>query len=299
MSRQFWIMQALVGANLTCSDFSGARLRNADLTGADLVGTFFGRANLEGATLNGITMYNTGTEDWNIKNVQCTHFFVYPEQSAGRQKCELKRVPKEGFLAPGEFEDRFKARPTIEFIFENGMNAIAPAVLDLVIGEVNIKEQEAGLRLLEITVRGGIPRAIIEIAEKVSKEDALRLITACYQQKTGQMQKEIEGLSADKESLLKAFSSQKMLLAAMGQNAYMSVSELAKYFGVETEKLRKRLDRRRAKYLLDAEFFIESQDKGARKPTFLYNSKLVAPIAEDLKNKNVRQTSGEKKKEKN
>ena len=68
----------------------------------------------------------------------------------------------------------------------------------------------SGLRLLSIDPTGGLPRALIEVAQKVSKADALALVQACYQQKIEQMRKEIEGLIAEKESLLQVIS-QKVL----------------------------------------------------------------------------------------
>lgn len=67
--------------------------------------------------------------------------------------------------------------------------------------------------------------------------------------------------------------------------AFMPVENLAKYFQVDVEALRKRLERHRAKYILDTDFYVESQDRGTRKPKYLYNVIMVAPIAENLKKK--------------
>ncbi len=81
-----------------------------------------------------------------------------------------KGFPQQGYLSPGEFEDRFKSRPTIEFIFEHGIPAFGPAVLGLAIDEANREHPETYLRFLSIDAKGGIPRAVIEIAEKISKK---------------------------------------------------------------------------------------------------------------------------------
>ncbi|MBA7694225.1 hypothetical protein ES703_102832 [subsurface metagenome] len=259
----------LSGAKLLCADLKGACLRGADLTLAQCAA-----ANFSSANLSGIMLGHTGTDGWKIHNVRCTHFFVFG-----------KRVPKVGCLKEGEFEDRFKSRPTIEFIFEYGMGALDPAVLDAAIDYANSEHPEVGLRLLSIDGRGGLPRAIIEIAEKVSKKDALALVEACYQQKIRQMRKEIKGLTKDKESLLE-IASRKVLLPALGcTDSFMGAADLAKHYQVEPEALRKRLDRLREKYPLDADLFIESQDRGTRRPKYVYKVKKVAPHIIDLKKK--------------
>jgi uncharacterized protein YjbI with pentapeptide repeats len=247
-------------AELRFACFADAQLRNADLSDADLTGGFFERADLEGARLDGIKLCNTGTEGWIIKGVRCTHFFVpnrgqYLACECGHQieahrtidmltspedeedplnwvDPMWRRVPETGSLKPGEFEDRFRSRPTIEFMFEKGMSALEPAVLGLAIDQGNLKDPAAGLRLLDITARGGLPRAIIEIAEKVSKPDALALVTACYEEKFRQMQREIRGLEKDKDSLLQA-SSKKMLLSPLEvDDELIRVSEGAKMLAV-------------------------------------------------------------------
>jgi len=209
--------------------FNMSLINNSDFTKADCTDADFGRArvqkchflgaNLRKANLDAIRMYGTETAEWDITAVQCRRFFTYVN---GR----WIRLPHSGKLALGEFEDRFKSRPTIEFLFEQGMNALAPAILGAAIDQANSEHPKAGLRLLSIDARGGLPRAIIEIAQKVSKEDALALVTACYQQKIEEMHKELEGLRRDKESLFQmAFG--KMLLPAIGTGPkFMSATEL-------------------------------------------------------------------------
>lgn len=68
-------------------------------------------------------------------------------------------------------------------------------------------------------------------------------------------------------------------------NAFMSAADLAKHYGVDTESLRKRLDRQREKHTLDTNLFIESQDRGKNKPKYLYNAKMVLHIIKKLKSK--------------
>lgn len=265
-------------------NFHATTLYKVNFCDSSLTECLFTNAILSNCDLNGITIGNCGIDSWELINNNCEYFFS--ENQFGRY-----RIPENGFLAPGEFEDRFKTRPTIEFMFKHGMPALGPAVLDLAISQANMEKPKAGFRLLDITARGGIPRAIIEITQKISKEDALGLVSACYHQKLGQMQKEIEGLRNDKNSLLTVMS-QKILLPAMdGLDSFMSVTDLAKYYNVDAEALRKRLDRQRKKHVLDTDFYTETQNRGTRKPTYLYNIKMVAPIVEEL---NKKQTSNKR-----
>jgi hypothetical protein len=273
----------LEGADLTCADCSGADFREANI-----VRTSFADATLSGASLSRVRMFGTATEGWDLTNVKCRSFFYGREDSC-------TRIPPKGYLAAGEFEDRFKSRPTIEFVFQQGMPALGPAILGLAIDEANSKQPATGLRLLSIDARGGLPKGIIEIAEKVSTDDALALVDACYQQKLNQMQKEIEELREDKESLLQ-IASTKTLLPALGNTvSFMSVADIAEAYEVDPEALRKRLDRLRKAHPFDADLFVEPQDRGTRQPKYLYNVRRVAPQVKELKRK---QSSAERPAEK-
>jgi hypothetical protein len=203
----------LYKANLQGACLGGAKLlmtqlQNADLTGANLTVAHLAETNFNKAILDGVLMDITAPEGCEMQSVCCTHFFI------GKNFKECKRIPTEGFLKPGEFEDRFKSRPTIEFVFENGMMAFDPVVLGLAIDDANTKRGDLGLRLLDITTRGGFSRGIIEVAANIPKEEALVLLNTCHQQKMEQVQKEIKELRGDKKSLLQIVSD-RMLVPAM------------------------------------------------------------------------------------
>ncbi|MDI9430652.1 MAG: pentapeptide repeat-containing protein [Planctomycetota bacterium] len=273
----------LSGAALDLSQLVEANLREADLTGVSLARVTLTRASLQNAKLDGIRLYATETTEWHIAGVCCTHFFV--GASVEPDLFHWKRVPAEGELRPGEFEDRFKSRPTIEFMFENGMPTLAPAVLDQAIADANKQMPSAGLRLLEITGRGMLPRAIIEIADRVSKEDVLKLVSAFYEQRMDQLRAELVEVRGHHKSLLQAVSDRMLLPALLRTDARLPAETLAEMFGVDREALRKRLERTREKRALDSEFFVEVANRGTRKPQYLYNPARVLPIAEDLKRK--------------
>jgi len=199
----------LMWTNLSESDFSQADCTGAHFWNANIHKTVFSECILKDAEMSGIWLHETNTEGWNIDGVICDFFLLGPDK---------RRIPKEGTLASGEFSDRFKSRPTIEFMFEAGMPALGPAILGLAIDKANSKNPKAGMRLLDISSRGGMPRAIIEVAAKVEKDDALKLIASYYKQVMEKMSNELEVLRQDKK-ILSQIVSHKMLLPAMGIKA--------------------------------------------------------------------------------
>ena len=78
---------------------------------------------------------------------------------------------------------------------------------------------------------------------------------------------------------------------------FMSVAELAECFEVDNkDALRKRLERFRKRNALNPDAFIEAQDRGVRKPKYLYNVKMAVGVIEDLKRTqaSVKRPSGKK-----
>ena len=114
----------LFGADLREADMSGADASNADLTGANLV-----QANLAGAELTGAKLYGTARNDWNIEGIKCRFVFW---DADGKE-----RSPRNRDLEPGEFERIYAQLPTIEYVFENGINPVDTLVMDLVRRAVN------------------------------------------------------------------------------------------------------------------------------------------------------------------
>jgi len=166
---------ALHDADLRQMDLSGADLTEANLTRAQLL-----EAHLCGATLDGINMYGTGTDMWDITGVTCRYFFWRGE-----------RIPDTGYLRPGEFENRFKSGPTVEFLFSCGMSALDPALLGTAISEINSQYPQADLGLLSVNTKEGIPNAIIELGGRLPKDHALRLVSTFYEQKLKQCEEVI------------------------------------------------------------------------------------------------------------
>lgn len=115
-------------------NFTDADLSNANLSGAHLTRTIFLETKLHNTILNGIYFDNTVTQKWDITNVECNSYWTFDreqlqldDESGRLQKEEAvnpgykfwiphyvintapyyNRIPTEGFLAPGKFEQRF------------------------------------------------------------------------------------------------------------------------------------------------------------------------------------------------
>lgn len=227
----------LLNADLSDSSFTHANLEWANLMGATLLRTNFRHANLANAKLSAIGFGTDAIEGWNITNAKCYYYYMVDYELRRKELREIRRlnqsefkkkkgliavgspfagytrIPEKGYLKGNEFEDLFKARQTIEFLFIHGMKVLDPAILGAAIDLANSEHPSKGFRLLSIDAKGGVPRAVIEIADKVSKEDALQLVHTYYQQTITQMNRELEGLTKDKGSLLHILSGKTLLSA--------------------------------------------------------------------------------------
>ena len=119
------VLPRLTGAGLSRADLSGADLSEANLTDANLEGSRLVKCNLTGATLTGATLYGTARDDWIIKDVECRYVCW---DYGGKI-----RSPKDRDLAPGEFERLYRALPTVEYVFQEGMTPLDPLILDRVV----------------------------------------------------------------------------------------------------------------------------------------------------------------------
>lgn len=159
-------------ADLSWADLSHAVLTEANLLGANLVG-----ANLAGAELTGTKLYGTARDDWNIEGIKCRYLFW---DSAGEQ-----RSPKDLDLEPGEFEWLYAQLPTIEYVFENGINPIDTMVMDLVRQSVNEQHPELHLRFDSIDFRGLKPFFKFIVNQEDQKAVALEAITREHEKLMG------------------------------------------------------------------------------------------------------------------
>jgi hypothetical protein len=148
------------------------------------------------------------------------------------------------------------------------------------------------------TLGGGIERICQAMVQKAIENDGyfarLRAYTPQYWNERN-YSGPIQSLKARLVTLLQQLNHVGQILdkelksekgAETGQEGiarYMSSADLAKYHGVDAEALRKRLERYRAKHILDTGLFVESQDRGKNKPKYLYDAEKVLPIIQEIK----------------
>ena len=101
-------------------------------------------------------MYGTARFGWQIDGIKCDFIFLDEDGK--------NREPKNRDFEPGEFEKLYKASPTIEIVFDKGMNFLDPALLAYIAEESKETHPELGLALQTINLKGVKPSAVFEIA---------------------------------------------------------------------------------------------------------------------------------------
>ncbi|MBN2410093.1 pentapeptide repeat-containing protein [candidate division KSB1 bacterium] len=191
----------LCRANLTGADLRMAEIGDSDLTGAVLKNTNLGRANLMAANLSdanlqncmlietnlndailsntimtGVTLYRCTTFGWKLKKIQCDYIYT--------DIARKYRNPKSSFFYPGEFEDLYKSKPTMEFLFDHGITWIDSLIIELITNELEKEKPGFGLKLISYDGRGGQSRAIFAIASQAMEDDALKELKSRYEIKS-------------------------------------------------------------------------------------------------------------------
>jgi len=167
----------LSGAKLASANLTAARLTGATLAEADLLGSNLSLANLSGAELTGAKLYGTARDDWKIEGIKCRYIFW---DQAGEE-----RSPKDRDLEPGEFERLYAQLPTIEYVFENGINPVDTMVMDLVRQSVNEQNPELELRFDSIDFRGLQPFFKFIVNREEQKSQAIEAITREHEKLMG------------------------------------------------------------------------------------------------------------------
>lgn len=166
----------LKNVNLGRANLMAANLSAADMTNCTLIETNMNDANLEGTILNGITFYRCSTFGWKIKNVVCDYIYT--------DVARKYRNPKEGSLLPGEFEELYKSKPTMEFIFDHGISWVDSLIIELIVNELEKEKPGLGLKLISYDGRGGQSRANFAISSSVMEKEAAREIQTRYEAKS-------------------------------------------------------------------------------------------------------------------
>jgi uncharacterized protein YjbI with pentapeptide repeats len=134
----------LIGSDLSTANLSDANLSGANLRDADLKNSFLTSADLENADLtkadiSGANIFNYKTHGWKIDGIKCTHVYNYPWGASGNVR-EKSRINFE----KGQFEEKYKATPTFEFLLSGVPQLPDQCKIYYIIGEVN-KKYNTGL----------------------------------------------------------------------------------------------------------------------------------------------------------
>jgi len=161
-------------ANLTGANLSGANLQHVDARFSQLC-----RCNLSGAKLTGAKLYATARDDWVINDVECRYVFW-------DAKGEI-RSPKDRDLAPAEFEQIYKALPTIEYVFQNGMTPMDLLIMDRVVQAIRQQSPGYDIKIDSISARGLAPSIKFTVQQEEYKDPALAEVTRVYEAKVHEL----------------------------------------------------------------------------------------------------------------
>jgi len=168
-------------ADSLMTNFENANMRDADLTFCNLVGS-----NFTHATLTGAKLYGTAKDDWIIRDVKCE--YVYWDEKGEN------RSPKDRDLEPGEFERLYAALPTIEYVFEHGMEPLDPLIMDRVVQAIREKRPEFDIKVDSINARGLAPSIKFTVQQEEHKEPALQEVHKAYDERIRRLETEKERL---------------------------------------------------------------------------------------------------------
>ena len=192
--------------NLQWAQLQWARLQKAKLQEADLQKTYLHETYLEGCNLHsanlsysdlrfaymknaeitGIKIYATATANWNIEGIKCDYIFTDAEGK--------NRYPRDRDFEKGEFERLYRSIPTVEYIFEKGMNWFDPVLMNYVANKIDQEKPEFGVSLLSFDRQGLYPRATFTVSSYELTDIVISEIKSGYEKALEKAQNQIDFL---------------------------------------------------------------------------------------------------------
>lgn len=203
----------LFNALLTRTNFSEANLSGANLSNADLRNANLPYSNFSCTNLSGVKLWANTFEGWVITEVECTHIYTGLEGKT--------RIPKNSNFNEGEFQNLYTKLPSFEYIFENGIQLIDTAIMDLVVQEINRQNPELGLAIETISMsssQGVIPSIKFTVKNGQYLKAAEHKLIARYEGTIAQLEIDKVGL----EGQIKAF--QWMVKSSMEKTSGHTIS---------------------------------------------------------------------------
>jgi uncharacterized protein YjbI with pentapeptide repeats len=124
----------LSDANLSGANLSSANLRDADLKNSILISADLEYADLTKADISGANIFHYKIHGWKIEGIKCTHVYSYP-LGVSEEEREKSRINFE----KGQFEEKYKAKPTLEFLLSGVPQLPDQCKMYYIISEVNKK----------------------------------------------------------------------------------------------------------------------------------------------------------------
>ena len=158
----------LYEANLSRANLIEANLSNANLNGAILLDANLNRAVLSQAILTGSVFHGVSTSGWKIDGV--TAKYMYFTANIENKKKYIRYFDK------GKFEELYRSLPTIEIIFDQGLNPVELLKLNTVIEELKQQNPALGLNMSRMSIEQDAARVDIQTPKEENLEEACRVI---------------------------------------------------------------------------------------------------------------------------
>ncbi len=196
----------LSDAQLNWTNLSSANLGGANLGSALLVDTNLNRADLSGATLTGSVFHGVSTSGWKIDGVKAEYLYFTADT-----KNKEKYIR---YFAEGKFEELYRSLPTIELIFDQGLNPVEVLKLNAVIEELKQQNPELGLNMSRMSIEQDAARVDIQTPKEENLEEACRVIREALK-KAGEQGISVNSIMPQLQQLL-PYHDAKSALAAFG-----------------------------------------------------------------------------------
>jgi uncharacterized protein YjbI with pentapeptide repeats len=151
-------------AKLTSTCLYNTYFEKTDLSQAELINSDLRLTTFISSVLTGVNLFLTAREEWQLINVECDFIFFGPNSS--------KRAPSKRNFKKGEFESLETASPSLEIVFEKGLDFIDPMILAFIAEESKENNPDLGLALQSINLRGIHPSVVFKIASDSLSDQA-------------------------------------------------------------------------------------------------------------------------------
>lgn len=164
--------------------FNNCNLEKAILNNCDLRYSNFSKSDLTGVSLYGAALFG-----WKINGVKCDYVFF--------DKDRINRIPRDRNFEPGEFERLYRSVPTLEIVFEQGINFVDQFILEVIAQQAKEKNPALQLELLSLDKKGFYPTAVFGIASEGQRDQAFDYIVEQQQELINTLKSQVQYLEME------------------------------------------------------------------------------------------------------